>query len=54
MIPIKKGAVQALENIPHDSAREWIQKLATQKPHKRGIVGREARAALQRMKSQTS
>ncbi len=51
MIPIKKGSVQALASIEHPFAQEWLSTLAYEKPHKRGVVGREARSILTKQKS---
>ncbi|HPQ40428.1 MAG TPA: HEAT repeat domain-containing protein, partial [bacterium] len=50
MIPLKKAAVESLVVIDTDESREWLDKLAHKRPHKRGIVGREARTALKKMK----
>jgi hypothetical protein len=49
MIPLKKAAVECLENIDSKESRDWLQKLARNKPYKRGVVGREARAAIKRL-----
>jgi hypothetical protein len=49
MIPIKKAVVEALSSLDYPLAVEKLTMLATQKPFKRGVVGREARAALQRL-----
>ena len=49
MIPIKKGAVEALLSMNYPKAHEWLSILASQKPYKRGVVGREARSALQKL-----
>ncbi len=51
MVPIKKAAVDALAMIAHPKARKWLESLANDKPHKRGVVGREARAALTKLDS---
>lgn len=46
MIPLKRAAVEGLAMIQHPDARKWLETLANEKPYKRGVVGREARAAL--------
>lgn len=50
MIPLKKGAVESLVAIDTDESRAWLEKLAHKRPYKRGVVGREARSALKKMK----
>lgn len=50
MIPLKKAAAEALASISHPSALEWLEILASEKPHKRGIIGREARFYLRELK----
>ncbi|MBN1552355.1 HEAT repeat domain-containing protein, partial [bacterium] len=52
MVPIKKGAVEALAAIESPKSREWIKTLGTQRPHKRGVVGRIARSAMQKLNLQ--
>ncbi len=49
MIGLKRTAVESLEKINTSDSREWLQKLGRKKPYKRGVVGREARAALKRI-----
>ncbi len=49
MIPLKKAAVECLEHIDTPESYQWIETLARQRPYKRGVVGREARAALKRI-----
>ncbi|MBN1879069.1 hypothetical protein JW823_03070 [bacterium] len=49
MIPLKKASVECLEMIGTPESEKWIETLAKQRPYKRGVVGREARAALKRI-----
>lgn len=49
IIPLKKAAVECLELIATPESLKWIETLAKQRPYKRGVVGREARAAMKRL-----
>jgi hypothetical protein len=49
MISLKKTSVECLEKISSAESRHWIETLARKRPYKRGVVGREARAALKRI-----
>lgn len=49
MIPLKKASVECLEKLGSTESRQWIETLARKRPYKRGVVGREARAALKRI-----
>ncbi len=46
MPAIKKASVQALSDIHHPSSRTWLNTLANEKPYKRSLAGKEARALL--------
>jgi hypothetical protein len=51
MIPLKKAAAESLASIRHPLSVEWLEKLATTKPHKRGVIGREARFYLREIEN---